>query len=200
MDPSLDAMSDQILAKFQCYMEKEILPQCNKSKRTINEAQKSIEHLKQESDKLSKAMDRIGCSFLCITNHKDGLKAAEDLLDGSRNELNRLNADLEKLKEEKTFTLGQLSEANSRFDSLKDQLTRRKDQMKELQDSKISDSYRVLSQLMQTKFLLNKDLECVSLILDEEQRIKGAVKIDKENQPEPELRQAIWSKFYKSYK
>ena len=72
--------------------------------------------------------------------------------------------------------------------------------MKELQDSKISDSYRVLSQLMQTKFLLNKDLECVSLILDEEQRIKGAVKIDKENQPEPELRQAIWSKFYKSYK
>ena len=101
MDPSLDAMSDQILAEFQCHMEKKILPQCNKSKKTINEAQKSIEHLKQESDKLLKAMDRIGCSFLGITNDKDGLKAAEDLLDGSRNELNRLNADLEKLKEEK---------------------------------------------------------------------------------------------------
>ena len=198
MDPSLDVLSDQWLVQLQD-LEKDTLQKCNKSNQVLTDAKEQIDHLKQEMKKLSKSLDKIGCSFFGVSNDKNGLEPVEGILIQSKNDLSNMNSDLEKLKEKKSEDLGRLAEANSRFDSLKGQLNQIEIEMNGMKDSKDNDSYRVLSQLMQTKFQLNKQLCCVSLILDDEQRVKGTIKVDKENQSEQELRENIWSKYYRLY-
>lgn len=198
MAVSPDDLSDQFFAEFQVNVEKKSLIGVIESKKTKKEVIEQVEQSRQELDELSKLEEKIGCSFFGLPNGDGGLQPVEHILNESRNDLRKREADLEELKERKTESLARLNEGNVKFDILKERLNSIQDEIKGLQDtrSNSSHSYRTLSQLMQTKFQLNKELCCISLILDDEQRVKGTIKVDKENHEDQELRNSIWTKYY----
>lgn len=202
MDRALDDFADRSMAQFVSRVEKELLPKCVASKKILGDGSKNIEDLEQHLIKLSKKIDSIGYSFFAVTSHgsDDGLKPAENALEESKNQLSGITRSLEVLKTKKSEDLTLLAESNAKFDALKEQLKTIEIEMESVKNSKDSDLYRILAQLMQTKFQLSKELCCVSLIMDEENhRVKGTIRVDKENHPEEELRSNIWSKYYRLY-
>jgi chromosome segregation ATPase len=125
----------------------------------------------------------------------------QQLMNEEQEDLNRLSKNRDDLKTEKTRIVEQMTEANSRFEKLKKELLDLEKQDREfLEDMKrqLSPS-RCTTSLMQTKFQLDNNSRCVSLILDNQRRVERIARVDKENTPETELRQTIWSKFDSLY-
>ena len=186
---------------FEDLVEKPCVPSILKNQTQIQELEETVSQkqdiLKEVRSSLNKKI--ISYFDLKTSGDADAVTLLQQLLTEEEGELGRLIREKDAMKEEKTKVVSEMSEANSRFERLKKELSDLEKQETEMVEKKTLSPARVTTSMMQTKFQVDSNARCVSLILNNQRRVERITRVDKENTPETELRDSIWSKFYRLY-
>lgn len=175
----------------------------------LQEKQSSLKRLREEVslhettiEKLLQKLESELYPFFELTpdgSKEDFRTRMNQVMENEKCELSRVKQEMDMARDKKVKAITEVTESNDRFDGLKKRLKDLEDEEKRIEESTCRTSYKTLAHLMLTKFELDRDKRCVSLILNNEQRVERAALIDKENTPEHELRQTMWDKFNKMY-
>lgn len=186
---------------FEDLVEKECVPSILKNQTQIQELEETVSQKQDILREVRSSLNKKIISYfdLKTSGEADAVTLLQQLLTEEEGELGRLIREKDAMKEEKTKVVSEMSEANSRFERLKKELSDLEKQETEMVEKKTLSPARVTTSMMQTKFQVDSNARCVSLILNNQRRVERITRVDKENTPETELRDSIWSKFYRLY-
>ena len=199
-DPPTDP--DAVASQFVSQFESEVITKLEKDVVTLKQLCDTAAGEEAELAALSSRLLQ-ETEFFFDLNSADPAAAAKqmaEIVQKEEQELEAAQRDLSGAKEAKERTKKELNWVVGELDRLRQEEEKLESQQTEWQDLKRKETSRVVSRMMRAKFRLDKDSRCVSLHLDDENRVETVILVpDKENEPQSDLRNSFWDKLSKTY-
>lgn len=193
-DDLLQSLSDQ----FNDFIEVESISKVRNDLKVIKRLNGERSELLDRSAVTTNEFDSLVRTTYGLPGTGDLLMLFRDKLEKTRLALNEKNDELSLLKAQKYAASKKIKEANADHAELQNVLAGLDEELANLNVSKERTSYRLISALMATVYKFDKEGRCISIVLDEKQRVENAVMVDKENKPE-DVSKDLWAQLEKSY-